>query len=288
MHPLQAGQGLVPDDSAPHRQIAAFDQRQPQITRQIRLFVIGFVVRAGGQQHDQRYFTVAQRCSAVTSGSALTPPVGQAVAHRVEKSAQMLDLQFTQQIRKGACNDGPIFQRIAGARRRLRPVGNDPPAPVRSPGQIDCIKVQSDAVFVLQAVAGPQETGMTMDQRRRQQPLFEQLLLAIHIDQDMVQKRGSLDHRRLDSGPLAVWQDERQDVQIPGSLYAFVVGINVVSGAVFANLTLHRFDTLAHHLGRFSGQTLQYGAPVPARLVCSIEHLIETAGRGAVAGEQAI
>ena len=105
MDPLQAREGLVPDDAVAHRQVASLDQRQAQITRQIRLFVISFVVRAGRQQHNQRQFALAQRLTSVAVGRTLAPPMRQAFPQGVEKSRQVLNFHVTQQIREGAGND---------------------------------------------------------------------------------------------------------------------------------------------------------------------------------------
>ena len=49
---LQTAQGFEVKPVAAHHQVAAFDQRQAQKTRQIGVFKIGFVVRAGREQHD--------------------------------------------------------------------------------------------------------------------------------------------------------------------------------------------------------------------------------------------
>ena len=44
-----------------HGQVAAFDQRQAQITGQVGVLEIGFVVRAGGQQGQTRRLAIGAR-----------------------------------------------------------------------------------------------------------------------------------------------------------------------------------------------------------------------------------
>ena len=51
--------GLQEQALAAHRQIAAFDQRQAEVARQVGVFEVGFAVRPRRQQHDPRRVTVA-------------------------------------------------------------------------------------------------------------------------------------------------------------------------------------------------------------------------------------
>ena len=91
-----------------------------------------------------------------------------------------------------------------------------------------------------------QKTGMPVDQGTGQQAFLEQALLAIDIAKNLIEQRCALDHRRLDSGPLGVGQNQRQHVQVPGPLNALGVGIHVVGHAVLAHLAVHCLQALAH------------------------------------------
>jgi hypothetical protein len=54
VHRLQALQRLEVQALVAHRQVAALDQGQAQVARQVGVLEIGFVVGAGRQQHDVR------------------------------------------------------------------------------------------------------------------------------------------------------------------------------------------------------------------------------------------
>ena len=74
VHAVQAGQGLEEDDAVAHREVAAFDQRQAEVARQVGLLVIAFVARARREQHDQRHLAVAQRRRRIALGRAQRGP----------------------------------------------------------------------------------------------------------------------------------------------------------------------------------------------------------------------
>jgi hypothetical protein len=70
VHRLQAFDGLQVQALAAHRQVAAFDQRQAQVTRQVGVLEVGLAVGAGRQQHDARRGRaghLARRGSSVSS-----------------------------------------------------------------------------------------------------------------------------------------------------------------------------------------------------------------------------
>ena len=112
--------------------------------------------------------------------------------------------------------------------------------------------MQGDAVLVFHAMAGPQKARVAVDQRWRQQTLLQQRLLAINVEQYLVQERGALADGGFNAGPFARRQDQRQHVQIPGPLDALGVGVDVVGDAVFAHLALHGVIALTHHCRRFA------------------------------------
>ena len=244
MHPLQARQGLQPNNTAAHRQVAAFHQRQAQVAGEICLLIIGFVVGPRRQQDDQRRLTTTQRYPAVAR--ALAPPMGQAGAQGGEEARQVLNLQVAQQIREGPRDHCAVFQGITGTRRRLGAVRYNPPLAIGRAGQIDGVKMQGHVARMAHAMGWAQKTGMPVDQGTGQQAFLQQALLAIHIAKNLIEQRGALDHRCLDSGPLGVGQNQRQHVQVPGPLNALGVGIHVVGHAVLAHLAVHCLQALAH------------------------------------------
>jgi hypothetical protein len=104
MHALQARERLEPDASVAHREVAPFDERQPEVASEVRMLEIGFVQRSRRQQHGQRAAcAVARR------------PVREGVAQRREEAREVLDLLVAEQLGKRARDDDAVFQCIAGA-----------------------------------------------------------------------------------------------------------------------------------------------------------------------------
>ena len=174
---------------------------------------------------------------------------------------------------------------MAGAGRRLGAVGHHPPLAIWGARQVHRIKMQGHVVMMADRVARAQETRLAVDQRRRQQPFAQHLLLAIHVAKDLVEQGGALDHRRLDAAPFVGRQDQRQGVQVPWPLAAVAVGRHIVGDAVFAHLALHHLVTLAHHARRFVRQVGQHRAPVRTRRPGRVQHFIIAVRRGQVMGE---
>ena len=119
VHLLESFEGLEEYAAVAHRQIAALDQREAEIAREVGVLEVGFVERSGREQHDARMVARGGR------------EVQQGLAKGAEKRSQPLDLELAEQIRKSFRHDDAVFERIAGAGRRLRAVGNHPPLPVR-------------------------------------------------------------------------------------------------------------------------------------------------------------
>src|SRR4029077_13519223 len=108
-----------------------------------------------------------------------------------------------------------VLERVAEARRRLRARADDPPATVGVAGEVERDEMQEDAAGRPRAVARAQETGMPEDERRRNQALVQQRLLAIEIGGDEVEQPRTLPETVLQLFPLAAADEQRQDVERP-------------------------------------------------------------------------
>ena len=129
---LQAFERLDEDAAVAHRQVAAFDQREAQIAREVRMLEVRFVVRPGRQQHDPGLVVRLRRQR------------HQRVALSAEERRQPLNLAVAERFGQAAQQHDPVLERVAGARRRLRPVGEHPPLAVRRARQVDGVQVQVD------------------------------------------------------------------------------------------------------------------------------------------------
>ena len=121
VEPLQAGDGADMDAVAADGEVVALDQQEAEIARERRVLEIGFAEGARRQQADARLV-------AVGAGA-------QRVAERLEERRHALDIHRLVEIGKGARQHQAIFQRVAGARRRLRAVARAPTSGHRGRGR---------------------------------------------------------------------------------------------------------------------------------------------------------
>ena len=87
-----------------------------------------------------------------------------------KNDGEPLHLAIAERFGQVAQQHDPVFERIAGARRRLRAVGEHPPLAVRRARQVHGVQVEMNAVRDANAVARPQERRVREHERRRQQP----------------------------------------------------------------------------------------------------------------------
>ena len=235
---------------------------------------VRLVVRSRRKQDRERTAAILRR------------PVRQAVAQRGEELREVLHLEVAEKLRESARDDDPVLERIAGARGRLGAVVDHPPAAVGRTGDVCRVDVQHHLARSLRPVAGAHEPGVPVDQRRRQQAFAEQALLAVNVDEDLVEQRRALHDRRLDPAPLLLRQDHRQEIQLPRAVGALRIGVHVVGDAVLAHLAVHRVQPLAHALGRPGRELLDHRLPVLARRIRRLEQLVVAFGSGLIFAEQ--
>ena len=108
---------------------------------------------------------------------------GESVPLVAEEIGKMLDMQIAEHLRKNLRDDQAILKRVTRPRRRLRPVGDNPPLAVRRTGQINRVLMQPGAAGRFDAATGPKITVLTIDQRGRQQAIGKQFLFAIKVGQ---------------------------------------------------------------------------------------------------------
>ena len=131
---LQAFQRLDEDPAITHRQVAAFDQGEAQIAREVRMLEVRFVVRPGRQQHDPGLVSRLRRHRP------------ERVALSAEERRQPVNLTIAERFGQAAQQDDPVFERIPGAGRRLRPVGEHPPLTVGRAHQVGGMQVEVNPV----------------------------------------------------------------------------------------------------------------------------------------------
>ncbi len=239
---------------------------------------VGLVVRPRAEQYRVRgatHFCIAG-----------WRPVRQAVAHRGEKLREVLHLEVAEELRKGTRDNDAVLERVARARGRLGAIADHPPVAVGRARQIRGIEVQHHVAGVLDAAAGTQVSRVAIDQRGRQQPFLEQVLLAVYVEQHLVEQRRALHDPSLDAAPFLLGQDHRQEIELPRPVGALRIGVDVVSDAVLAHLFVYRVQPLARALGGPGRELLDQGTPVRARRVRRLDELVVAVGGLRIFGEQ--
>ena len=225
VHGLQALQRFEVELLVTHGQVVALHQAQAQITGQIGVLKIGFVVRAGREQRD----VGTSACRAAGLDAVDQGAVG---------LGQTLDRKGLEGLRELARHNLPVFQQIAQTRGRLRALRQQPPAAVRAARQIEGRQRQIAATHGRHAVHGWQISGVALHQRSGQLPIEHQLLRPVGIGHDAFEQLHALHHTRLDLLPVGVSQHERKQVERPRPLRLVRGGIHVVGDAVVAHLAL--------------------------------------------------
>src|SRR5258705_5735578 len=133
-------------------EIVALDQQKSEIARQCRVFEIGFTECAGRQQSDTRLVAIGASA--------------QTVAERLEEGSNPLHIHRFVERGKSPRQDQPVFQRVAGSRRRLAAVAQYPPAPVGPAADIGGIEIEKSAAWRSDSVNRAQKFGAAGDGRR--------------------------------------------------------------------------------------------------------------------------
>jgi hypothetical protein len=85
----------------------------------------------------------------------------------------LTDTALIEHSRERAGRDQPILEGVAHARRRLRSIGERPPAAVRRPRDVDCVRLEMNAAGGLEFETRPQEIRVRKNQRRGDQPFLQ-------------------------------------------------------------------------------------------------------------------
>ena len=222
VHRLQAVQRLQVQALVAHRQIAPFDQRDAQVACQVGVLEIGFVVRPRRQQHDVR---IGAGCHGLQALDEAAVGVGQAAhVHGLERVGEL------------GGHGRAVFQQVAQARRRLRALRHHPPEALRPARQIERHHVQVLAAHRRHAVHGAQVVGVALHQRGGQQAVLQQPAQAVDVGHHGFEHAHALQHAGFDVRPVVGRDQQREQIQRPGSLQVGLVGVDVVGDAVVAQL----------------------------------------------------
>ena len=111
--------------------------------------------------------------------------------------------------------DPPAGHRVARARRRLVPVGDDLPAAVRAPPEIGGGEDEPALRGPTRADGLVDEAGVPVDDLGRDDPLAQEALLPVEVGQHPVQQERALPQADLERGPLGGRDEDRDRVDLP-------------------------------------------------------------------------
>ena len=109
-----------------------------------------------------------------------------------------------------------VGQRVAGARRRLRPVGVDLETAVGQPADIAGVHEQLVVPRHLDSVGGAHVTGVGEQQFRRQHALGERATVSVQVGEHGVEHPRPLHQPGLEHVPIGGGDHQRQRIQVPG------------------------------------------------------------------------
>ena len=225
VHRAQPLQRLEIEPLVAHREVAALDQRDAEVSRKVGVLEISFVVGAGREQRNVRRH--AGRAHGL-----------QAFHHGAVSCSEPLHVEGLEGLRELARDGQAVFEQVAQARRRLGALRHHPPVAVGSTRQVESGDVQPGVAGRLHAVHGAQVARMSAHQRRRQQAFGQQLLRAVHVGHHAVEHAHALQDACLDLRPAFGRNDQRKKVERPRALRPVGIGVDVVGDAVVADLPL--------------------------------------------------
>ena len=225
------------------------------------------------------------------SGLSRPGQADEVVAERLEEAGEPLDLRIAKDAGQGASHDDAVLERVAGARRRLRPVAEHPPLVVRRPRQVEGDEVQPGVGWQVDAVQRAQKISIAEDQGRRQPTVRQQILRPVEVGDHGIQESRPLDQSRFEIAPL-LGADEKWDwVHPPRMRVVARLVVDVVGRAVLADKPL-RGVPAGFDLGRRHGaESLQESLPVRADARRRVQHFVIDArnrriGAGQVGGRR--
>ena len=214
--------GVVIDD-----EVAPLDELAAELVGQKRVLVIGAVERSGRQQRDRRL--------AVLRGIDRA----QAGEQRVGVVLDGGDAVLGEEVGRDAHHDLAVLQHVGDARRRAHVVLEDVEILRIDAHHVDAGDVHVDVVRHLDADHLVAERRVVLDQLARHEPGSQDLLLAVDVREEGVERLDALHETGLELAPLAALQDARDDVERDEALGRLGVAVDVEGDA----------DAPEHHLG---------------------------------------
>ncbi len=253
-------------------EILAFDQQESEIACEIGVLEIGFVHRARRQQRDAGVVAAVER--------------EQFGLQRLKKRRNTLDTRGPINIGNGARQGEPVFDRIAGAGRRLRPIVQHPPASVGTASDIDRIETQMRAARRFDADQWPQEFRIAGNQCCRQPAVTRERAGPIAIFQHRFEQFGALNKAGLQLPPFAGFDEQRDMAQRPRPFDAGRILVDAIKHAGITQVAVGGGEAAIDLIAAERGKHAEERLPMRAHPAVAIHHLVENAGERPVARDE--
>ncbi len=230
------------------------------------MFERALVSRPGREQQHAELGPVARRGEALDDATQLG-----------EKRRDAFHVVLAKQIGKRAPHDEAILERVARARRRLRPIGIDREPAGCIATDVDRIEVEPLASHRFPAMARAKKVRMTEDDLRGQKTLAQEPLLAVAVGDHRVEQTRALAQPHAEALPLRALDDERDGVELPGAIGPFRNAEDVERHLLFGDATSNRLSQLLEVSRRVLAQELREKLLVGAHPSLRVAVLVERA-----------
>ena len=197
-----------------------------------------------------------------------------------------MHLGLAKEVGEGLRHDDAVFQRIAGAGRRLGAVRNHPPLPIGGARQVDGQQVEVVGPGNGDVMAGAPEGRVAEYQGGGKISVQEQLLRAVEIGKDGVQQARALDQAGFQVAPFRGRDEQRNGIQTPRAVGSQGIAIDVVGDAVFADALARDLPAVGQFLAAERRQGSDVAVPVRTKNARLHAHLVVNARGLAIVGGQ--
>ena len=270
---IESSERTEVDPAVAHREIAALDDREPEVGPEVGVLERGLGLGAGAQHDDARIVGVRG------VGEAL-----EQCTQAAEVGRHPMDLAVPVEAGEHPRHHPPVRQCVSRPGRRLGPVGQHAQLPAGPTCQIRGVGEQLLLDRRRDSVALTQESGVAEDDLGGDDLSLQQLSWTVEIPLDQIEDDSALDDGFFDQRPLGTRYECRERVERPPG------GDLVTADAVGDALVVEHLveDLLAatelieaeavEHLGRVG--------PVFTATPVGMDHLVEDARLGSVVPEQ--
>ncbi len=260
---MQAVEQLEEDLVIADGEVAPLHQGIAKVAGEVSVLEIGLVKGTWGQE---------DRAGIVPLLGSQAP---QRIAQRPKEEGQPLNAAIPKYFRQHARRDDAVLQGVTGARGRLRAIAKHVDGAVGAAAEVHCHQVEIAVAGQTKTVTGPQEAGIGKHELRRNQAGLEKLLRTVEVGENGFEQARALDEAGLQCIAFFRLNEHRERIELPGTIEAARIAVDVVGNAVFANQILGFLPAVAKLLVAQILEGRGERLPVLTQPASGVEHLVE-------------